>query len=161
MTEAEFTEIYRANADKVLSGITRIIHNEAVAQELTQEAFLKLLNAAAKSAVASPLGFLFQVSHNLAVDFVRKDKRMVSGIDDVRQESKMFGEAAMAERVLHREISARLKREGDEYLKFFILRADYAMSTDEIAEIMGMSRRSVFRLRDDVKKLLADFVGTD
>ena len=75
MTEAEFNRLYEETSGKVLSGIMRIVQNEAVAEELVQETFLQFLRIAEKETVQSVKGLLFRISHNLAVDFVRRDRR--------------------------------------------------------------------------------------
>lgn len=158
MTEAEFSDIYRAHAGKVLSGIYRIVQNESVAEELMQDSFVQFLAAAARSEIASVKGLLFQISHNLAVDYVRRDSREKRGGDVEHAASKMFDQNEMDTRALRREIIARLEKEEADFLKFYVMRADYGMSTEEIAGALGISRRSAFRLRDQLKSVLAEFL---
>lgn len=158
MTEAEFSEIYRAHAAKVISGIYRIVRNESVAEELMQECFMQFLAAAEKKEVASVKGLLFQISHNLAVDHVRKDSRARTGGDAELAQSKMYDQNEMDTRALRHEIISRLEREDGDFLKFYILRTDFDMSTEEIGEALKIPRRSVFRLREQVKTVLAEFL---
>lgn len=158
MTESEFTEIYQSHSAKVLSGIFRIVRNESVAEELMQETFLQFLAAAAKREVSSVKGLLFQISHNLAVDYVRKDSKSRTGGDADLAQSKMFDQNEMDTRALRHEMISRLQKEDSNFLKFFILRADYGMSTEEIGQALKMPRRSVFRLREQVKTVLAEFL---
>lgn len=158
MTEAEFTDIYRLHSAKVISGIYRIVRNESVAEELMQETFLQFLAAAGKKEVTSVKGLLFQISHNLAVDHVRKDSKARTGGDADLAQSKMYDQNEMETRALRHEVIARLQKEDPNFLKFFILRTDFDMSTEEIGAALNMSRRSVFRLREHVKVVLAEFL---
>jgi RNA polymerase sigma-70 factor, ECF subfamily len=158
MTEAEFSEIYRQHAAKVISGIYRIVRNESVAEELMQESFIQFLAAAQKTEITSIKGLLFQISHNLAVDFVRKDTRAATGGDIERLQSKMYDQNEMEMQALRGEIVARLAKEDENYLKFYILRTDFGMNSDDIADTLKISRRSVYRLREQVKTVLADFL---
>lgn len=157
MTEAEFNHVYAETSDKVLSGIMRIVQNEAVAEELLQDTYLQLLRIAEKEQIASVKGLLFRISHNLAVDFVRKDARVETRADSEVTVSSA-GQSDLEYRVLRRSIIERLTREDERLLKFYILAIDYGMSPEEVAAEMGVSRRSAYRLRDQLKVLLAEFL---
>ena len=61
-------------------------------------------------------------------------------------------------RVLRRSIIERLSREDERLLKFYILTIDYAMHIEEVAAELGVSRRSAFRLRDQLKAILVEFL---
>lgn len=158
MTEAEFTAVYRAQADKVIAGIYRIVHNESVAEELMQETFLQFLKISSGEKINSVKGLLFQISHNLAVDFVRRDRKMLSGVENKSAISKSFDQNEMDTRTLRHAITTRLAAEDPNLLKYYILKIDYDLGADEIATELKISRRSVFRLRDQVKSLLAEFL---
>lgn len=123
-----------------------------------QEAFLQFLAAAGKKEIVSVKGLLFQISHNLAVDHVRKDSRARTGGDADLTQSKIYDQNEMDTRALRHEIIARLQKEGPNFLKFFILRTDYDMSTEEIGDALKIPRRSVFRLREQVKLVLGEFL---
>ena len=123
-----------------------------------QETFMQFLAAAEKKAISSVKGLLFQISHNLAVDFVRKDSRATTGGDANLAQSKIYDQNEMDTRALRHEIIARLQKEDSNFLKFFILKTDFAMTTEDIGEALHISRRSVFRLREQVKAVLAEFL---
>lgn len=157
MTEAEFNRVYAETSDKVLSGILRIVHNEAVAEELLQDTYLQFLRLAEKESVASVKGLLFRISHNLAVDFVRKDARVENRADSDATVAPS-AQNDLEYRVLRRSIIERLSREDERLLKFYILTIDYAMHIEEVAAELGVSRRSAFRLRDQLKAILVEFL---
>jgi DNA-directed RNA polymerase specialized sigma24 family protein len=158
MTEREFTEIYESQARKVLAGVLRLVHNEAVAEELMQETFLQFLKTAESANIASVKGLLFRISHNLAVDFIRKDQRVDSHSDTDAIAAGKSGDNEMEYRVLRQSILDRIRKEDPRLLEFYILTVDYALHIDEIAAELKISRRSAFRLRDQLKSLLAEFL---
>ena len=158
MNKAEFTAIYESLAAKVMSGILRLVHNEAVAEDLVQETFLQFLKTAETEKIASVKGLLFRISHNLAVDFIRKDQRSENRADTEQLPGGSAQDNEMEYRVLRRSIIERLQKESDRLLEFYILTVDYALHIDEIARELGVSRRSAFRLRDQLKSVLAEFL---
>lgn len=158
MTDAAFTSVYNETSGKVLSGIMRIVQNEAVAEEILQETYLQFLQIVQKDEVQWVNGLLFRISHNLAVDYLRKNSRIESRADFGNDSPQAGGGDEAEYRILRRSIVGRLGREDDRLLKFYILTVDYAMHIDEVAKELGVSRRSAFRLRDQLKIILAEFL---
>lgn len=157
MNEADFNQVYAETSDKVLSGIMRIVHNDAIAEELLQDTYVQFLRVAEKEHVASVKGLLFRISHNLAVDFVRKDARGESRADS-EITAAPGAQGDLEYRALRHSIIERLGREDARLLKFYILTIDYGMHIDEVAAELAVSRRSAFRLRDQLKAILAEFL---
>lgn len=158
MTEREFTEIYESLSGKVMSGIMRLIHNEAVAEELMQETFLQFLKTAQTAGIGSVKGLLFRISHNLAVDFIRKDQRVENHSTPEAIPAGTSGNNEIEYRLLRRSIIDRIRKEDERLLDFYVLTVDYALHIDEVAAELKISRRSAFRLRDQLKSVLAEFL---
>ncbi|MFO1470480.1 MAG: RNA polymerase sigma factor [Turneriella sp.] len=158
MTESEFNRLYEETSGKVLSGIMRIVQHEAVAEELVQETFLQFLRTAEKETVQSVKGLLFRISHNLAVDFVRRDRRTANQAEADAVLKNQTTESESEYRILRAAIVERIRREDECLLRFYILTVDYGLHIDEIAAELGVSRRSAFRLRDQLKSILAEFL---
>ncbi|MBS0616840.1 MAG: RNA polymerase sigma factor [Spirochaetes bacterium] len=158
MTEAEFTEIYRTLARSVLSGVMRLVHNEAVAEELMQETFLQFLKAVEHKQIDSVKGLLFRISHNLAIDYLRKNSRVDNEENPESIIDSSYGESEMQYRVLRRSIIERLQKADARLLEFYVLTVDYALHIEDVARAIGVSRRSAFRLRDQLKTILAEFL---
>lgn len=158
MTEARFTSLYNETAGKVLSGIMRIVQNDAVAEEILQETYLQFLQVAQKEEVQWVHGLLFRISHNLAVDYLRKNSRTESRAELGIEYPQARGRDEAEYRVLRQSIVERLEREDGRLLKFYILTVDYAMHIDDVAKELSVSRRSAFRLRDQLKSILAEFL---
>lgn len=158
MTEPEFNRLYDETSGKVLSGIMRIVQNEAVAEELVQETFLQFLRAAEKETIQSVKGLLFRISHNLAVDFVRRDRHMVNQADVDAVLKNQATESEAEYRILRSAIVERIRREDERLLRFYILIVDYGLHIEEVAAELGVSRRSAFRLRDQLKSILAEYL---
>lgn len=68
-----FTEFYRSTHDRVFGLALRILRKPAAAEEITQEIYLYVWNAAERydGALASPIGWLMMLTHRRAVDRVR------------------------------------------------------------------------------------------
>jgi|JI10StandDraft_1071094.scaffolds.fasta_scaffold114425_2 DNA-directed RNA polymerase specialized sigma24 family protein len=158
MTDATFTSLYNETSGKVLSGIMRIVQNEAVAEEILQETYLQFLQIAQKEEVQWTNGLLFRISHNLAVDHLRKNSRTEARAELGSEYGQTGGGDEAEYRVLRQSIVERLEREDGRLLKFYVLTVDYAMHIDEVARELAVSRRSAFRLRDQLKTILAEFL---
>ncbi|MBX3722076.1 MAG: hypothetical protein KF713_09575 [Turneriella sp.] len=158
MTDAAFTSLYNNTSGKVFSGIMRLVQNEAVAEEILQETYLQFLQVKQSQEVQWVNGLLFRISHNLAVDYLRKNSRTESRADLGSEQLPAGGGNEAEYRALRQSIVGRLGREDPRLLKFYVLSVDYAMHIDEVAKELGVSRRSAFRLRDQLKTILAEFL---
>ncbi|MEU8900445.1 ECF RNA polymerase sigma factor SigK [Nocardia sp. NPDC048505] len=68
-----FTRFYRSTHDRVFGLALRVLRRPAAAEEITQEIYLHVWNAADKydARLASPIGWLMMLTHRRAVDRVR------------------------------------------------------------------------------------------
>ena len=75
-------EVFDALESPLLAYARRLVGNPSVAEDVVQEAFMKLHMRF--SDVRQPQPWLYQTVHNLAVDHQRRASRMVPTSDDVR-----------------------------------------------------------------------------
>ena len=78
-------ELARRYQDGIVVIIGRIVHNDAVTEDLSQETFRIALEKIRKGDVRDPervSGFICGVARNLAIDYVRKMRRTVNQEDD-------------------------------------------------------------------------------
>jgi len=83
--EAALGEIYERYESKIYSYIYRRTGAPALAEDLTAQVFLKMLEAirAQKSWHSSFSGWLYRIAHNLVIDhYRRRDRRQYVSIDD-------------------------------------------------------------------------------
>ena len=74
--------LFARNQTRVFRYLTRVVRNEAVAEELMNEVFLAVWQSAARyEGRSEPATWLISIAHNKAVSSLRK-KREVSGYDE-------------------------------------------------------------------------------
>lgn len=91
--ETAFAELYDATAARVFGLLLRIIRNEAIAEEVTQEVYLQVWQTAARydEAKGSALSWLMTLAHRRAVDRIRSTEARS------RRETAYYQDAPMIE----------------------------------------------------------------
>jgi RNA polymerase sigma-70 factor (ECF subfamily) len=91
--------LFQENSRAIRKQIAAIVDRLDVAEELTQEAFLRLLSSD-RTELDSPRGFLFRTARNLALDHVRRARRVPIGrLDDHASEFLADGAPTAEERL--------------------------------------------------------------
>ena len=67
-----FEQLYKELKTPVYTIIFRIVYDRAMAEDLTQEVFLRLFRAPPDERVQNPRAFVFQMARNLGLDSRRK-----------------------------------------------------------------------------------------
>src|SRR6201986_3298416 len=72
--EAPFEQLYAATRAKLFGVVLRILHRQDLAEEVIQEAYVRIWNNAAQfdAAVSSPITWMASIARNRAIDVVRK-----------------------------------------------------------------------------------------
>ncbi|PTY36208.1 hypothetical protein BGP77_02535 [Saccharospirillum sp. MSK14-1] len=78
--DKQFDAVFIAQRAVLISRLNRLVDNAAVAEELTQESYLKVRQSLMQGVEIDHLkGFLFQTGRNLALDYLRQLKRQSGG----------------------------------------------------------------------------------
>ncbi len=158
LSDTQFNEAYQKYSRSTYVRVYRIVNNEAVAEEILQETFLRFLEKADSGRPGDFRTFLIHISHNLAVDYIKKNAR-VKNVEDFPAEADRRDFAGEAEaRVMREDILARLAAVDERYLSIFLLRVDYEMTYDEISTTLGIPKRTMMRHVENLKKLIQDFL---
>lgn len=158
LSDADFNRAYEKYSRGVYLQIVRILNNEAVAEEILQETFLRFLEKADAARPGEFRTFLIHISHNLAVDYIKKNARL-KNVEDFTTEADTRDFAREAEtRLLREGIQTRLAEIDERYLRIFMLRVDYEMTYDEISETLRIPKRTVMRYVENLKKVIRDFL---
>ena len=89
---AGLKSLFQEHSKAVRKHVAAIVDRLDVAEELTQEAFLRLLSSD-HGELDSPRGFLFRTARNLALDHVRRARRVPIGrLED--QAAEVFADGA-------------------------------------------------------------------
>lgn len=116
--------------------------------DIVQEAFLRVLGAHSLGGLQSPKSFLFAIARNLALDILRRRKRVQnvplveSGRTDVLYDNDDVVETVARNQELEFLTKAIQSLPG-RCRQVFTLRKVYAMSQAEIAQKLGISEHTV------------------
>ena len=148
--EEQYDKIYRYCYFKV--------KNKEVAEDLTQETFLKYFNQTSYISRGKPMAYLYTIAKNLCIDFYRKSNRyeslneeMIGSGDNVDNDDITVFETNF---IIKQAVST-LPIELQELL---LLRFANELGINEIANIMKISRFSVYRKLNKALKLLKNIL---
>ncbi len=145
----DFLEIYRAFYGKVFTFVLSLVRSKANAQDITQNIFMKLWkNRKNLEHIKSMDDYLFILSKNACMDYFRKASRKKEISTDVFDEfllsrivsspEKRIDALSDIEELRHVIDSLPLKRRD-----IFIMSRFDGLSNDEIASILGVSKKTV------------------
>ncbi|MDQ8164844.1 MAG: sigma-70 family RNA polymerase sigma factor [Gemmatimonadota bacterium] len=172
--EDAFRELVRRYERPVFSLIFRMVRDGATAEDLAQDAFIKVLNHIDKYRPEFKLSsWLFKIANNVAIDHLRKrhlDTVSVSGSPNASTESEIeatsFEIADTAENALDeiqaRELGSAIERAigqlRPEYRACIVLRHVEGRSYEEIAATLdlplGTVKTYIHRARIQLRELL-------
>lgn len=116
------------------------------AEDLVQDAFLELVKRSARDGrPENPVPWLFQVVRNGAIDRHRKHSRRRKHEDAFAAERSLWFETAPDAPFRDEEIAAMLESLDREKREVLVARIWGALTFDEIAALLDMSRTTVFR----------------
>lgn len=106
--EAAFERLYVATRAKLYGVVLRILRRQDLAEEVVQEAYVKIWHSAGQfnPALASPITWMTSIAHNRAIDIVRK--RTETSLEE--EPSAMEVAAESTDPMARREMTEELKR---------------------------------------------------
>lgn len=145
----DFLEIYRAFYGKVFTFVLSLVKSKANAQDITQNIFMKLWKNRKKlEHIKSMDDYLFILSKNACMDYFRKASRKKEISTDVFDEfllsrivsspEKRIDAISDIEELRHVINSLPSKRRD-----IFIMSRFDGLSNDEIASVLGVSKKTV------------------
>ena len=173
--EAAYRELLRRYERPVFSLIYRMVRNREQAEDLSQETFIKVLNALATYRPEYKFSsWVFKIANNAAIDHLRKrelDTLSLEGSPHADTPEKLeattlqIGERAesaldaVANKELGGEIEQAIAKLRPEYRTCILLRHVDGRAYEEIAEIMnlplGTVKTYIHRARNELRILLA------
>lgn len=134
--------------DKIYKYCYFRVNNKEIAEDLTQETFLKYFSQRSYINRGKPLAYLYTIAKNLCVDFYRKNNREESLNEEVQGNDYV---SAFETNFAIKQAVASLPVDLQELL---LLRYGNELSINEIASIMNISRFSVYRMLNKALNLL-------
>jgi len=155
----QFEQAYSDYSDSIFRYLYFKIRDRQQALDLTQETFCKTwVYLSEGKEIQNIRAFLYRVAHNVLVNMVRSNKRLVS-LDQLMEAGWEPGfhhditdEAVKKEE--HEEIMKKLSLIDEKYRDILILRYVEALSVQEIAEIMDERENTIsVRIHRGIKQL--------
>ncbi len=155
---AAFEELYRMHKDALYRFFLRQCGNRAVAEELYQDVWLRVIKARdSYEKKAKFTTWLYRIAHNILIDQFRKPQ---TDTDDEYDAGSIPDNAANDPEVILNgqekieRFRAQLKNLPKEQIEVFLLKEEAGLSLEDIALTVGESKEAVkSRLRYAVKKL--------
>jgi RNA polymerase sigma-70 factor (ECF subfamily) len=142
-------ELFRRH-NRALNGLARRRVGWEDAEDVVQDAYLRLLELENAGRINDARGYLYRIAANLAIDLLRKRKtRATCLVEDAELERAAGGDPVLGasgeEAILLRHVQARLAQLPPACRETFLLSRLYGMTFPEIAERLGISLRTVNR----------------
>ncbi len=134
--------------DKIYRYICFKVNNKSLAEDLTQETFLRFLKSESKE----PERYLYTIARNLCIDEFRRIKPVSTEDEEMLVVSEGFEDEILEKQT----ISGALKKLSEEDREIVILRFVNEEPVGEIAKMFGISRFALTRRLNKAKSLLKE-----
>jgi RNA polymerase sigma-70 factor (ECF subfamily) len=159
--ERAFAQILRAYETTIFNYVYRIVGDRALAEDLTQEVFVRVFQALPKFSLRCKFTtWLFQVTKNRVLDELRARERRPQSVLSIEDAPRLEVVDPPMERVETIEAVWRAVRELNPDLKMALLMRDIAgLPYNEIADSLEITLATVkwriFKAREEVQQALA------
>jgi RNA polymerase sigma-70 factor (ECF subfamily) len=173
--EGAYRELIRRYQRPVFSLVYRMVRNRELAEDLTQETFIKVLNAIDRYNPDYKFSsWIFKIANNAAIDHLRRkqlDTLSIEGAPSATTQERIAatalqitgGDESPLEELEARELGSQIERAiaalRPEYRACIILRHVEGRPYEEIAEILdlplGTVKTYIHRARNELKEALA------
>jgi len=162
-----FEEIVRLYQRRVYGVALRIVRAHDVADDVTQEAFLRAWRSLDRFDLERPFGpWVCRIAANLAVNHVRSPRAREEGLPEGHAETRSSGPGplgALLDAEGARVLEAAMGQLPQEQRAVLVLRVVEELSYAEIAETLGISPGTVmsrlFRARERLAQSLSPYLG--
>ena len=139
-------ELYREYAKVVYRFVFSLCGNQHIAEDLTQETFLRYFMQHSYIHRGKQLAYLYTIARNLCIDYYRRHQE--EGLKEEIAENPMEGvENSLQLRMAVEKLPERMQ-------ELILLRYVNEVSIKEICRIMGMSRSSIYRMEQEALERL-------
>jgi RNA polymerase sigma-70 factor (ECF subfamily) len=156
--ETALGELYEKFAPAIYAHCRRFLNSPAAARDATQEAFIRVI---ARGVVLpkeeEALRYLYRVSTNVCLNLLREHNVHTRAVPTLAANAQHVAsaESGLADREF---VNAVLDRCGDGGAKVAIMHYLDGMSQVEIAEVLGITRRTVFNRLRKLSRIAGDLL---
>jgi RNA polymerase sigma-70 factor, ECF subfamily len=143
---AAFEAVYRRHKDRVFGYLWRVCGDEAVADDLHQEVFVRLWQARDRwTSSGSLAGYLLRTARNLSLNQHRnQDTRSRAHLELQASGTRAPApDAVLRERDLARRVNEAIDALPERPREVFVLKRDASLTYREIGELLGISPKTV------------------
>lgn len=162
--DAAFDQVQQAYFDSLTFFINRIVHNEAVAEDLAIDTMAELIVHKGRYRFGSSLKtYLFTMGRSKALDHLRRQKRITFiPLEDVpNQASQGSLEKSFLQDQRARELNAAIRNLPEQMQIAIHLVYFEGLSYDEAAKVMKKSRKQIDNLLYRAKSALRSILGKE
>ena len=143
MDAARIEELYLEYGPMVYRRCLRILGNVHEAEEALQEVFLRILRKLASSGEVEALrNYMFRISTNYCLNRLRDGKKYLRHLD-LEHLPPYGGPTPEEQSIVADELEAQFSRLPENRRNIVYLHLGEGLSQEEVAEIVGLSRRTV------------------
>jgi len=152
MTHADVEQLFRKYGPAVLRRARALLGDEHAARDALQEVFVRVLRHGAEfRREASPMTWLYRVTTNHCLNLIRDHGRRAQLLAENAPPADEGRRLSAEERLTLAQMLARVP---EELRAIAIYHYVDQMSHDEIAEIVGVSRRTIGNRLDEFRRLI-------
>ena len=159
LAEARVEELYRKYGSIIYSRCRRLLRDDALAQDATQDIFVRVMrhvDSAPKDEAA--LSWIYRISTNYCLNLIRDRDRRAVPMEQLPERVGAHPETAL----LDRELALKLVRHAPEKLRVpAVLYYVDGFEQLQIARALGISRRTVVNRLNDFIDRSKKFLSTD
>ena len=150
-----FSEVYSELKKPVYTVSLRIVGDVSLAEDITQDVFVKLFLSPPPSSIRNPRAWIFKIARNLSIDALRKAQSL--SIEDTQPE--ICDESyRIAEKV---DLTRAFEILSIEERQIVTLHLNASLRFSDIADMMGLSLPAVYRRYKKAVKTLRDYLEGD
>lgn len=158
--ETTLAELYRKYAPAIFAHCRRLLHSPAAARDALQEAFVRVLARGPALSGDDALRYLYRVSTNVCLNQIRERRVHERATPALLLRSTGSGSAESGH-ANRQFVLALLDRCDETGSAIAVMHYVDGMSQVEIADVLGITRRTVFNRLRKLEKLAAELLGID
>lgn len=159
--QAALTILYRRYSQRIYTYCRKILSDNATAEDLLQETFVKLLDSGRQGReIENFPAYLMTIARNLCLSYKAKHKRAFVQVEDFHLTSR---DVPYEQQELLQLIQTALELLPEDYREAFVLREYNGLSYVEISEVIGESlevvKIRIFRAKKKLRDILAPYLA--
>jgi RNA polymerase sigma-70 factor (ECF subfamily) len=140
-----FEEIYSEQYEKVYNFCLRMVSNEEIANDLTQDTFIKVFESFNSFRNESKQStWIYSIAYNACMDYFRRKKNYIESLEKLFTKYILPGHKNMENQIVSRHIGLEILSEMSvKHRSILILKQYLNLSYEELAEIFNTTRGSI------------------